>query len=113
MVIVCVLLRTFNPVGMPLAPRCLVKLATGLSCPACGIQRALHAALNGSWAEALSYNYFLLFALPYALMVCLVWYLPEGGMKERWQRRLEGPIAVRIFVVSLVAWMAARNILGI
>ncbi|MES2708126.1 MAG: DUF2752 domain-containing protein [Verrucomicrobiota bacterium] len=32
-------------------PPCLVRAATGLRCPACGVSRALHAAAGGRWGE--------------------------------------------------------------
>ena len=57
----------YNPVTTLWAPKCLLKVATGLQCPGCGIQRALHALLQGRFSEAIHYNYFLLFSGPYIL----------------------------------------------
>jgi len=37
-------------------PRCPVHWLTGLHCPGCGTQRALHALLHGRVAEAISFN---------------------------------------------------------
>ena len=34
-------------------PKCLLKLITGLDCPSCGMQRSLHALINGDVVAAL------------------------------------------------------------
>ena len=38
--------------------RCPLHELTGIQCPACGSQRALHAILHGEWNEALRFNAF-------------------------------------------------------
>lgn len=58
-----------DPSRYVLMPKCPFKLITGWSCPGCGIQRCLHALMHGRWAEALHYNYFLVYSLPYFLTV--------------------------------------------
>ncbi|WP_176133043.1 DUF2752 domain-containing protein [Hymenobacter sp. CRA2] len=37
-------------------PKCPLYWLAGLHCPGCGTQRALHALLNGRWAEAAGHN---------------------------------------------------------
>jgi hypothetical protein len=44
-----------NPAHYPF-PRCPVNWLTGLHCPGCGTQRALHALLHGRLAEAVGFN---------------------------------------------------------
>ncbi|MBC6697444.1 DUF2752 domain-containing protein [Hymenobacter sp. BT190] len=44
-----------NPAHYPF-PRCPVNWLTGLHCPGCGTQRALHALLHGRLTEAVSFN---------------------------------------------------------
>ena len=39
-----------------LYPRCMFRQLTGLDCPGCGSQRAIHALLHGHVAEAWGYN---------------------------------------------------------
>lgn len=46
----------FDPSDVPLFPKCIFHLLTGLECPGCGIQRALHHLLHGEFTEALRYN---------------------------------------------------------
>ena len=45
-------------------PRCQLHSMTGLHCPGCGTTRALHAALNGRFAQALSFNGLAFVVLP-------------------------------------------------
>src|SRR5688572_21194322 len=44
------------PADSPYLPKCQFHQLTGLHCPGCGMTRALHAALNGHFAQALAYN---------------------------------------------------------
>lgn len=57
-VIVLLFLALVDPVTSVFAPKCMYKYLTGYDCPACGIQRSLHALLNGDTVTALRYNYF-------------------------------------------------------
>ena len=49
-------------------PKCLFHLLTGLECPGCGSQRALHSLLNGHIAAAFPYNALLVILLPYGVL---------------------------------------------
>lgn len=42
----------FDPAGSRLFPRCPFLSLTGLRCPGCGSQRALHSLLHGEIARA-------------------------------------------------------------
>lgn len=94
-------------------PKCPVKLLTGLSCPGCGIQRAVHAALHGDWMRAWAYNYWLVYALPYALLFVVEWLLPECQARQRLARVIENRWAVGFFVVSYCIWFVVRNIFNL
>lgn len=106
-------LYCFSPADYILWPKCPFKLLTGLDCPACGIQRFIHALLHGHWAEAVRYNYFLVYAFPYALSVAFIYYLPNGELRSRLSDVLESKIAVWIYVFSFCAWFVVRNIMGV
>ena len=45
-----------NPVETDLFPKCPFHELTGLHCPGCGSQRALHALAHGHISSALGYN---------------------------------------------------------
>lgn len=107
------LLYTFNPSSYWFWPKCPFKLITHLSCPACGLQRFIHALTNGDVKRACHYNYYLIYALPYTLVVILTYYLPKGRFKERMAHIFEGKIATWTYVISFCIWFVVRNILNI
>ena len=107
------LLYIFNPIHYWFWPKCPFKLITHLSCPACGLQRFLHALTHGDVKQACHYNYYLIYALPYALAVILTYYMPNGKIKERMARIFEGKIAIWTYVVTFCIWFVVINILHI
>ena len=103
----------FNPIDYGWMPRCVVKQLTGLSCPGCGLLRAVHAALHGRFSEAVSYNYWLLLTVPYVAALAAARLLPKGGLKEKTQRLLESRCVIGFYLVSFVAWFVVRNVYGV
>lgn len=107
---VCAMLYFGNPEGTGWALKCPFRLLTGLDCPACGIQRFIHALLHGRPLEALRYNYYLALALPYALLFVVEWALPKGDARRRLASVIEHRYAVWTYVVTFCAWLVIRNI---
>lgn len=68
LVAVAFLYYQFNPVEHAFFPPCLFYKYTGLHCPGCGAQRALHQLLHGNLREAFRYNALLILMIPY---ICL------------------------------------------
>lgn len=93
--------------------QCPWRLLTGTSCPACGSQRALHALAHGNFVQALSYNYFFILSIPYALVAVLVSWYNCGHRLDGLKRIAFHPITLRAYVVLFVAWWIIRNLLGI
>ncbi|SHM06436.1 DUF2752 domain-containing protein [Hymenobacter psychrotolerans] len=58
-----VLYFRLNPAHYPF-PRCPVHWLTGLHCPGCGTQRALHALLHGHVVQAIGFNLLAALAAP-------------------------------------------------
>lgn len=102
----------YDPATSPLAPKCPFRLLTGLSCPACGTQRALHALLHGEVAAALRFNPFMVYSVPYALGLLFTKYAARGEWARRWYRRLAGRVAVWAYVMFFCTWWIVRNIGG-
>ena len=103
----------FDPSAYTLWPKCPFRLMTGFNCPACGIQRFLHALSEGNVAQALHFNYWLAYALPYTFLLLLAWLWPSDQQRKRMERYLHSKVAVWTFIVSFAAWFAVRNIVGI
>ena len=109
-----VLLFCFNPEQSVWMPKCPFKLLVGLSCPGCGVQRAVHAALHGHFLAALRYNYFLALTGPYAFFLILEkWVLPIGRFQHRLERFCEHRITVCIYLVAFCLWFVLRNVFGV
>lgn len=109
-----VLLYIYNPSHASMAPKCPFKTLTGLSCGGCGGQRAVHAMLHGQWRVALGFNLYLVYALPYFLLLIVNrYYLPRTRLTLRVSALLESRPAVYLYIVSYILWMIVRNILNI
>lgn len=92
-------------------PSCQIYRWTGVRCPGCGTQRALHALLGGRLGEALHYNYFLLIMLPLGLLYLA---LPRYG--ERWPqlaRLLCHPATLLLLALLTLGWVVLRNRYGL
>ena len=103
----------YNPAASFLFPQCPLKALTGLSCPGCGIQRAFHAVLNGHLSEALSYNYFFILSIPYAVAIVIAWVLKGTGRAPRTVLFLEHEYGIYTYMILFTVWFVVRNILNI
>lgn len=54
----------FNPTEHSFFLSCPLRYATGLECPGCGSQRAIHQLLHGNFIAAFHFNPFLIISLP-------------------------------------------------
>ena len=59
-----VIYSTFDPSASRWFPRCPFLMLTGLKCPGCGTQRAIHALLHGDVLSALRFNALLPVIIP-------------------------------------------------
>ncbi|MDE6277755.1 MAG: DUF2752 domain-containing protein [Muribaculaceae bacterium] len=92
----------------PAAPKCIFRLLTGWDCPGCGSQRALHALLHGQPARAWSFNPYIFFAVPGAVVFILV----EAMRKShpRLHRALINEATIAAVLAATVAWWIFRNL---
>jgi hypothetical protein len=100
-----------NPENFKLFPKCPFKILTGLDCPGCGSQRAIHHLLNLNVESAIHANVLLILALPYLLLLFFVELLKT---KSRFFMRLHNIFfstkAIWIVFAIIVLWWIARNI---
>lgn len=100
-----------DPSAAAWMPRCPSKMLTGLDCPGCGSQRALHALLHGDIAASLRFNALLIPAIvTVALITVAEW------QKERWPRfhkAMTGNVAVYATLSVIILWAIIRNLLPI
>ena len=113
LVVILAVLTLVDPAQSIWIPKCPVKLLTGLQCPGCGFQRAAHALLHGDVLGALRFNWFLLYAVPYLLVLIAERYFLRGKWQQRIRRWAEDNRVVWSYVVVYFVWFVVRNIYGI
>lgn len=100
---------TVDPSTSRYVPRCLFHALTGLECPGCGSQRALHALLMGDFRGAWHYN-----ALVVAGIIPVALYLYAEFTRIRHPRLyalLNSMPAIVIAGIVIVAWGIGRNLI--
>lgn len=109
---ICTLYYYKDPEISVFMPRCPFRAITGLSCPACGNQRALHSILNGELGKAIHYNYFLFISIPY-LICLLISEIYNGGWFLYLRRITHDRKVVFFYLIFVCLWWLIRNILKI
>lgn len=102
--------RTFDPAHTSWMLRCPLQRFAGLSCPLCGMQRALHAVMHGAWSAAWSFNYALPFFVVWA---AVLWSTKHFRRTRRWHERLDSGRAWIGYVAAFLLWGVLRNALGV
>lgn len=97
--------------GFPI--QCPWKLLTNTQCPSCGFQRSLHAFMHGEILSALSYNYFFVLSIPYALLAIIASWYNFNHMFDQLRAIVYHPYTLRSYAVLYLAWWVLRNLLGI
>lgn len=99
----------FDPAETVWMPKCPVYTLTGLNCPGCGSQRALHALLHGDIGEAFRANALLFLFVP------LIITLAVGEINnKRWPRFYKAvfhPVMIYGILAIVVGWAIVRNII--
>lgn len=107
---VIVLYFSVNPATNKFFPRCFMLTITGYRCPGCGSQRVIHSLLHGDIAAAISYNAFLVFAIPLIVLYILNDYTKLIPAKVG--KILTHPITLILLVVMVMLWWVLRNVFG-
>ena len=99
---------TFDPSTVRFFPRCTFLTLTGLKCPGCGTQRAIHALLHGNFLEAVRFNAMMVASVP---LLALYGYAEiVRKSKPRFYNKVNStPIILTIFVLVVLWWML-RNV---
>jgi hypothetical protein len=100
----------FNPAQHNFFPRCWLHSTTGLLCPGCGGQRAVHSLLHGDFAGAAQYNLMLVLALVVGAGFSF------AELHRRWRKlpprlpRRGAPRMVWFFLAAFLLFGIARNL---
>jgi hypothetical protein len=87
-----------DPTQVAIFPACTFHSITGLDCPGCGAQRALHQLLHGNIIAALRLNVMFVLSLPLA-----AWYGPR--LISRSFQRLPSGAPPRWLWFYIAAWL--------
>lgn len=106
-VCLCVLYFFADP-SSGLYPRCAFKMLTGLSCPGCGSQRAVHAMFQGDFRAAFSFNALFMIEIP--LLALLAFSRLSGDRFPRMRRVLSDRFFILLILATIIIWTIVRNI---
>jgi hypothetical protein len=99
----------FDPDKNDLYIPCPWQEATGLDCPGCGTQHALHMLLRARPADAFAANPLAILILPLTLYVLISWYLKEALGISLPEPRIPR-IAVIAGVLVILTFWVFRNL---
>ena len=98
-----------NPEGVWWFPKCQLYRFTGLKCPICGAQRAIHQLLHGNVLAACQYNWFLPFSVVYWGVVGVVKYINRNKPSAH---SINLTHLFYFYCLLALVWMIIRNIVG-
>lgn len=90
-------------------PKCWFYMLTGLKCPGCGSQRAVHSLLHLDFAAAFRYNALLVLSLPVVFFLLVVEMLRTR--RPRLYRRVHSQMVIWTIVAIVLVWWVLRNLL--
>lgn len=100
----------FNPLSESFLIKCPFKVMTGLDCPGCGSQRAVHEILHGNFRSAVAFNPLFVIALPYAFMGILFEYFSLKYKFPKVRKILFGQTAIYIVAAVIILFFILRNL---
>ena len=99
----------FDPAAVDAFLPCPFHAATGLDCPGCGTQRAIHQLLHGNLAAAFQANAMILLILPLTLLAVLQWYTRDVLRCNIRQTRIPG-VVIAVLILIVMIWWVVRNL---
>ncbi len=108
--ILLIIYYRFDPKVYSYFPECPFHKFTGLDCPGCGSQRAVHALLRGNIAAAADFNLLLVLSIPF-LSVHVVYTVLAMLRKNRMRWKvIDNPLTPKIILAVVLVFWIVRNI---
>jgi len=101
----------FNPQHSIFFPKCPFYLLTGLQCPGCGSQRAIHSLLNLDIVQAFHYNALFVISIPYIAIGVYLEYFNGKVKLPKLRKILFGENACYIILIITISFFIIRNFL--
>ena len=102
---------SFNPSNMAIFPKCPFLLLTGLKCPGCGSQRAIHCLLHLNLLDAIKYNFLLVLSLP--IIIILMYAEIMRNKKTSLYIKLHKAKNIWTIFGMVICWWVVRNIIDV
>ena len=104
--------KYFNPLQNDFFPKCPLWSITGVKCPGCGSQRAVHHLLNFELISALKENLLIVFGLPYLLIGFILKKIENPSIKLIQLRKLfYGKRAMYLLFIIIIIYWIVRNVI--
>mgnify|MGYP002275104765 CR=1 FL=1 len=101
----------YNPCNYSIFPKCPFLLLTGLQCPGCGSQRAIHYLSHLDISKAFHYNALLVATLPVIVILslaeCYRCSRPDLYVK------IHNKSYIWCYLIIVVLWWIIRNLINI
>lgn len=111
MLILIGLYSHYDPALSTYFPKCPIFSFTGIQCPGCGSQRAVHQLLQFQFSESFAFNPLVIIFLPYILLGWIAQVFKNYPAMELIRIRLYGVHAAYIILTIVVIFTIIRNIL--
>ncbi len=108
LLVIVAIYGTFDPAAHPFPP-CPFRTLTGLMCPGCGAQRAIHQVLNGHPAQAMQLHPLILPGIVY-ITAGLVLPVLRPSLYARLRPVFFGSRAAWIALAVIMTFWIGRNI---
>jgi hypothetical protein len=106
-----ILYKFYSPYKYHIFPSCPFYYITGLKCPGCGSQRAIHYLLNFDIIDAFKENMLLVIAIPYLILGAYFDLITLKTEKQlRIRKMLFGSKAIIIILIIVIGYWILRNI---
>ena len=100
---------SYNPSALSIFPKCPFYSITGLYCPGCGSQRAIHQFLHGHLLEGLKHN-FLILILATVLIYDGTIFLLNHFTKKPLKNLLHQSRITKLILIIILSFWVLRNI---
>ena len=101
----------FDPSNMAIFPKCPFLLLTGLKCPGCGSQRAIHCLLHFDIIGAIKYNFLLVAFLPVVIILAYAEIMKKK--KPAVYVNLHKAKYIWTIFIIVIGWWTVRNVFNI
>jgi len=107
-----IIYKRYSPIDSSWFPKCPFRSLTGLQCPGCGSQRAIHDLLNLDILGAFRENALMVVSIPYIVTAFIFESIHHPTSKLlKWRKALFGVKAIYLIFVLVIGFWILRNLL--